>query len=82
VTIPLTCRLDTPRAPLGGIVTLHGTGFRQGVQVMIGGSYATIVSTRPDSIQVQVPGSSGGGMVRVIQGNASVDCGSLSIASR
>ncbi|MCZ7678358.1 MAG: hypothetical protein M5U28_06130 [Sandaracinaceae bacterium] len=80
--IALSCRLDSPRAPLNGIVMVTGTGFASSAQVQIGGSYATIVTRRQDSIQVRVPGSSGGGMVRVIQGNESANCGSLSISSR
>ena len=82
VRVALTCRLDAPRAPMGGIITLHGSGFHSSAQVIIGGTGAQIVSNRPNRIQVRVPGSSGGGQVRVVQGEASATCGSLSISSR
>jgi hypothetical protein len=78
----LSCRLDTPRAPLNGVVTIFGSGFAQGVQVMIGGGYAPIVDRSQDSLQVRVPGSSGGGAVRVIQGTNTADCGTLTVAGR
>ncbi|HEY8431407.1 MAG TPA: IPT/TIG domain-containing protein [Sandaracinaceae bacterium] len=77
---PLTCRLDSPRAPLNGIVTIFGTGFAPNALVQIGGSTAPIVSRRQDALQVRVPGN--GGMVRVVQGNQSANCGTLSIAGR
>jgi hypothetical protein len=78
----LTCRLDAPRAPMGGVVTITGTGFGAGAQVSIGGSLASVVSQAQGRVQVRVPGSSGGGMVRVTQGQRSANCGTLPISSR
>jgi hypothetical protein len=80
--VRLTCQIDTPRAPMGGVITIEGTGFASSARVVIGGTGAQIVSNRPDRIQVRVPGSSGGGQVRVVQGQSSASCGSISISSR
>lgn len=79
---PLSCRIDSPRAPQNGILMVTGTGFEANAQVQIGGNAAPIVTRRQGSIQVRVPGTSSGGMVRVIQGSATANCGSLSISSR
>src|SRR5690606_3753491 len=40
---PLTCRLDAPRAPMGGVITLNGSGFLPSARVIIGGTGAQIV---------------------------------------
>lgn len=78
---PLSCSIDGPRAPEGGMINVRGV-FSQGARVQIGGRNAVVVNRAGNQLRVRVPGSSGGGMVRVTDGGRSVDCGHLEVIGR
>ncbi len=82
MVVQLSCRIDVPRAPAGGLVTINGSGFTQQAQVTIAGRGAAIVSVRPNQIQARVPSTAGGGPVRITQGGESANCGTISISGR
>lgn len=77
----LSCRVETPRAPEGGLVTVRGA-FGAQARVQIGGQLAQVAARGQGEMQVRVPGSSGGGMVRVIDDGRTANCGNLSVTGR
>jgi len=77
----LSCRVETPRAPEGGLVTVRGA-FGAQARVQIGGQLAQVAARGQGEMQVRVPGSSGGGMVRVIDDGRTANCGNLSVIGR
>ncbi|RZO57096.1 MAG: hypothetical protein EVA89_23015 [Sandaracinaceae bacterium] len=77
----LSCQVDTPRAPEGGIVSITGV-FSGQARVQIGGQFAPTVRRTQGEISVRVPGSSGGGMVRVLDEGRTANCGSMTVIGR
>ncbi|GAB5545335.1 MAG: YXWGXW repeat-containing protein [Sandaracinaceae bacterium] len=77
----LSCQVDTPRAPEGGIVSITGV-FSGQARVQIGGQFAPTVRRTQGEISVRVPGSSGGGMVRVLDEGRTANCGNMTVIGR
>ncbi len=74
----LTCGVNTRVAPPGGIITVTGT-FSSNARVQIGGRYGVIRSRAAQQIRVQLPGGNAGGAVRVIDGDRTAACGTVTI---
>lgn len=76
VNLALTCSVNTSRAPLGGMITISGSGFGPGTVVQIGGRTAVIENQEGGRLRVRVPT---GGAVTVSDGGRQASCGSIEI---
>ena len=73
-------------SPTAGIWTAIVAGFLisalGGSRVQIGGQFAPTVRRTQGEISVRVPGSSGGGMVRVLDEGRTANCGNMTVIGR
>jgi len=78
-TLPLACSLAVGTAPRGGLVTIRGQGFAQGLTVRIGGQLAVVEDVTPNMVSARMPGSSRGGAVSITLSGATAACGNVSL---